>query len=183
MKHGYSISMAILTSAIALGFSCGARAQVTSNDDFTQANDTNSWTTFDGACLTAGDGTGSIPACVGLPYYNNQVQIGGSLGFLGQPTNPGTGAGQAGDAPGQGALRFTNGRPGGYNQNGAVVSNFNFPTIGHSASFTTMTYRGDSGGGGGDGADGIELLSPRRYEASRSRRLRRKPRLHLFEHQ
>src|ERR1700675_464045 len=74
MKRKYiSISMAILAGAMAVGFSCGSRAQVTSNDDFTQANDTNSWKTFDGACLTAGDGTGSIPPCVGLAYYKNQV--------------------------------------------------------------------------------------------------------------
>jgi len=153
MKHGYSISTAILTGAIAVGFSCGARAQVTSNDDFTQANDTNSWKTFDGACLTAGDGTGSIPACVGLPYYNNQVQIGGSLGFLGQPTNPGTGAGQAGDAPGQGALRFTNW----YGQAGSIISNgAPFPTgSGLQVVFKTISYDGDRGGAGGDGADGM----------------------------
>src|SRR5271165_1325404 len=122
-KH-ISISMAIL-AALAVGFSCGARAQVTSNDDFTQANDTNSWKTFNGACLTAGDGTGSIPACVGLPYYGNQVQIGGNSGFLGMTTNPGTGAGQTPDPAGFGALRFTNW----YSQAGSIISSgAPFPT-------------------------------------------------------
>src|SRR5271169_481230 len=154
MKQRYnSISMVILAGAIAVGFSCGARSQVTSNDDFTQANDTNSWKTFDGACLTAGDGTGSIPACVGLPYYNNQVQIGGNSGFLGTAANPGTGVGQAGDPPGFGALRFTNW----YGQAGSIISSGTpFPTgTGLQVVFKTISYAGDYGGAGGDGADGM----------------------------
>jgi len=62
------------------------------------------------------------------------------------------------DPSGNGALRFTNGRPGGYGQNGAIVSNFTFPTgEGLHVTFTTVTYRGDSGGAGGDGADGISF--------------------------
>jgi type IV pilus assembly protein PilY1 len=154
MKHThFSISMAILTGAVALGFSCGSRAQVTSNDDFTQAHDLNSWKTFDGACLTAGDGTGSIPPCVGLPYYNNQVQIGGNNGFLGNNTNPGTGAGQTPDAAGSGALRFTNW----YGQAGSIISSgAPFATgAGLQVIFKTVSYHGDSGGAGGDGADGM----------------------------
>jgi type IV pilus assembly protein PilY1 len=154
MKHRHiSISMAILTGTIAVGFSCGARAQVTTNDDFTQANDQNSWKTFDGACLTAGDGTGSIPPCVGLPYYNNQVQIGGNSGFLGTNTNPGTGAGQPPDPAGFGALRFTNW----YGQAGSIISSGTpFPTgAGLDVIFKTISYHGDSGGAGGDGADGM----------------------------
>src|SRR5271170_7236956 len=102
MKHNHrSISMAILAGAIAAGLSCGARAQVTSNDDFTQGHDMNSWKTFDGACLTAGDGTGSIPPCVGLPYYNNQIQIGGQNGYLGNTlaVPPASGASQLPDPP------------------------------------------------------------------------------------
>jgi type IV pilus assembly protein PilY1 len=163
VKQKYvSISRAIL-AALAVGFSCGARAQVTSNDDFTQAHDTNSWKTFDGACLTAGDGTGSIPGCVGLPYYNNQVQIGGQNGWLGNTTAPGSGAGQIPDPVnpgpppvGQGALRFTNW----YTQAGSIISSGTpFPTgSGLQVVFKTVSYHGDSGGAGGDGADGMAFF-------------------------
>ena len=153
-KH-VSISMAIL-AALTVGFSCGARAQVTSNDDFTQAHDTNSWKTFDGACLTAGDGTGSIPGCVGLAYYANQVQIGGNSGYLGQTTNPGTGAGQTPDPAGFGALRFTNW----FTQAGSIISSGTpFPTgSGLQVVFKTVSYLGNSGGAGGDGADGMAFF-------------------------
>jgi len=59
---------------------------------------------------------------------------------------------------GRGALRFTNGRPGGYSQNGAIVSTAPFPTgQGISVTFKTVTYLGNSGGAGGDGADGISF--------------------------
>ncbi len=57
MRKQFSMAMAIAAGAVAVGFSCVASAQVTSNDDFTQRHDNNSWVTFDGACLTAGDGT------------------------------------------------------------------------------------------------------------------------------
>ena len=157
MNHKHlSVSMAVLAGIIAAGFSCGAGAQVTSNDDFTQANDTNSWQTFDGACLTAGDGTGSIPACRGLPYYANQVQIGGSDGYLGMTTNPGSGAGEIPDAPGAGALRFTNW----YTQAGSIISSgAPFATgSGLQVVFKTISYLGDSGGAGGGGADGMAFF-------------------------
>ena len=116
-------------------------------------HDNNSWKTFDGACLTAGDGTGSIPACVGLAYYANQVQIGGYKGYLGTSTAPSTGAGQPADPVGQGALRFTNW----YTQAGSIISSGTpFPTgSGLQVVFKTISYHGDSGGAGGDGADGM----------------------------
>jgi type IV pilus assembly protein PilY1 len=155
MKHT-NISIAILTGVIAAGFSCAVHAQVTSNDDFTQANDTNSWKTFDGACLTAGDGTGSIPPCVGLPYYGNQVQIGGNNGYLGMAANPGTGVGQTPDPAGFGALRFTNW----YTQAGSIISSgAPFATgSGLQVVFKTISYLGDRGGAGGDGADGMAFF-------------------------
>jgi len=164
-KHS-SFSTAILVGSVAVAFACGARAQSpTTNDDFTQAHDNNSWQTYDGACLTAGDGTGTIPACVGLPYYRNQIQVGGSKGWLGLSSAPATGIGQAGDPAGQGALRFTNGYTAGhggdfnygYKQAGSIISSGTpYPTgSGLQVIFKTVTYRGDSGGGGSDGADGI----------------------------
>src|SRR5436853_403565 len=107
------------TLAAALLICSGARAQVqlTVSDDFTQAKAQNDWATFDGACLTAGDGSGTIPACVGLPYYQGQALVGGTSGAL-----P--------DEPGAGALRLTNGYTAGkpqefkygFNQAGGIIS-------------------------------------------------------------
>jgi type IV pilus assembly protein PilY1 len=173
MMHKYpTISIASLAGTIALGFSGGIHAQTTTaspsqslNDDFTQANDGNSWKTFGGACLTAGDGTGSIPACVGLAYFKGQVQVGGNNGFLGNSSSP-TGS-QTGDTPATGALRFTNGFTSGHNssdsnafqygykQAGSIISSGTpFATgAGLQVVFKTITYRGNSGNG--DGADGI----------------------------
>jgi type IV pilus assembly protein PilY1 len=122
-------------------------AQVTVVDDFTQGQAAVSWKPFNGACLTAGNGGGSIPACVGLPYYTEPL-VGGATGVLPDPV-------------GKGALRFTNGSPGGFQQNGAIVLNpLNaFPSnAGVQVTFTTVTYRGNSGGAGGDGADGISFF-------------------------
>jgi type IV pilus assembly protein PilY1 len=152
-RKNLNFSVAILIGAFAAAFSCATQAQTTTNDDFTQANDMNSWQTFDGACLTAGDGTGNIPACIGLPYYGGQIQLGGSSGYLGGVTAPSSAATQVPDPPGQGALRFTNW----YGQAGSIISSGTpFPSgAGLQVIFKTVTYLGDSGGGGGDGADGI----------------------------
>ncbi len=163
MKHHHPFILAtILTSAFVVGFPGGviiaqaATPTTTSNDDFTQANDTNSWKTFDGACLTAGDGTGSIPPCVGLPYYGGQIQIGGANGWLGNAASPSSGATQTPDPAGQGALRFTNW----YGQAGSIISSGTpFPTgAGIQVVFKTVTYDGDRGGAGGDGADGMAFF-------------------------
>jgi type IV pilus assembly protein PilY1 len=155
IKH--SIVVAVALAVVLPG---GALAQVTVNDDFTQAHDKSDWSTFDGACLTAGDGTGSIPACKGLAYYKGQTLVGGQSGTL-----P--------DSAGQGALRFTNGFTSGgsgfnygFNQAGGIISNFTFDAgAGISIIFKTVTYRGNSGGNGGtgsidahDGADGMSFF-------------------------
>ena len=153
MRKTLSLPTAILAGAFAAVFSFGARAQVSTNDDFTQANDMNSWQTFDGACLTAGDGTGNIPSCIGLPYYGTQIQLGGNSGYLGGAAAPSSAATQIPDPPGKGALRFTNW----YGQAGSIISSGTpFPSgAGLQVIFKTVTYLGDSGGGGADGADGI----------------------------
>jgi type IV pilus assembly protein PilY1 len=147
----------LMTGALIAGLAGRAGAQVTSSDDFTQNADTNSWKTFDGACLTAGDGTASsIPPCVGLPYYGNQIQIGGRRGYLGTNTAPSSAAAQTPDQPGHGALRFTNW----YGQAGSIISSGSpFPTgTGLQVVFKTVTYDGDSGGAGHDGADGMAFF-------------------------
>ena len=118
----HSNSARILAIVAALVAASGTHAQVlTVSDDFTKKAAQNQWATFDGACLTAGDGTGSIPPCIGLPYYQGQTQVGGTSGTL-----P--------DQDGAGALRLTNGFTKGhssgfafgYKQAGGIISNFTF---------------------------------------------------------
>lgn len=123
-----------------------AHAQRVIEDNLTGASSKFDWKSLNGACLTAGDNTGSIPACVGLSYYGNRTHVGGTSGRL-----P--------DKVGEGALRLTNGSTAsndsnGDNQTGAVVSNFTFPTNeGLKVTFQTVTYGGDDLKG--TGADGI----------------------------
>ena len=138
-------SVRIVAAALVALTPVAAWAQLQVKDTFTGAASTFNWQAFNGACLTAGNNTGNIPACSGLAYYGGEALVGGFSGALPDPV-------------GNGALRFTNGFPGGYAQNGAIVSNFTFPTgQGLHVTFTTTTYRGDSGGAGKDGADGISF--------------------------
>jgi type IV pilus assembly protein PilY1 len=168
MKRKHCIqSFAILAGTFAIAFSSGALAQQQVQEDFTQGHINDNWVTYDGACLTAGDGTGSIPACVGLPYYNGQIQVGGARGFLGQGGTPASGNTQRPDPVGRGALRFTNGYTSGqsgfnygFNQAGGIISGGTpFPSgAGLQVIFKTETYRGNSGGSGNDGADGMSFF-------------------------
>ncbi|MGH8294045.1 MAG: pilus assembly protein [Steroidobacteraceae bacterium] len=138
-----------------------ATAQTVISENFTDASvpssPTEGWTPYLGACLTAGDGTGSIPSCTGLTSYygTNQNWVGGYNGTLPDPV-------------GDGALRLTNGwttnttsgLQNGFNQAGGIISNFTQPTnSGVSIVFTAVSYAGNSydqsGGATGDGADGI----------------------------
>ena len=134
----------ILLAAAAVAPNC-AWSQAVISEDFTGASSNNSWTPYLGACLTAGDGSGTIPACVGNSYYSGQTQVGGYSGTLPDPA-------------GNGALRFTNGYPY-YNQAGGIISNFTYPSNeGLEVTFKTVTYLGNSGGGGKDGADGVSFF-------------------------
>ncbi|MGA2778781.1 MAG: PilC/PilY family type IV pilus protein [Steroidobacteraceae bacterium] len=133
-----------------------AQAQTTYTENFTGTTTQNSWYFMNGACLTAGTSIGTtspgqIPQCVGLPYWTLKGDpnlVGGNTGTL--PDDPAVG----------GALRFTNGFPGGYNENGAILSAFNFPTTnGIHVTFTTESYRGNSAGASvHDGADGMSFF-------------------------
>ena len=124
------------------------QAQQLINDTLTGPSSSYNWKALKGACLTAGNNTGSIPACSGLPYYDGKQLVGGANGRLPDPV-------------GRGALRLTNGDfaaggNNGDNQTGAVVSDFRFPTNeGLQVTFTTVTYGGD--GLNGTGADGISF--------------------------
>jgi type IV pilus assembly protein PilY1 len=136
------------------GIHGGAMAQLIIEDTLTGASSSVQWRALSGACLTAGSGAGSIPKCDGLPYYNGKTQVGGS-------NTTGGNIGRLPDAVGKGALRLTNGdtQVGGDNgdfQNGAVVSDFVFPTNqGLEVTFTTVTYGGDNLND--HGADGISF--------------------------
>lgn len=134
-----------------------AQGQVVIDDRLTGASSSYDWQALNGACLTAGNNTGSIPACVGLPYYGSAIHVGGVSGRLPDP-------------PGFGALRLTNGDVAqkvhnvntgqGTNaifQTGAVVSKFTFPTHrGLRVSFTSVTYGGNNLDG--HGADGMSFF-------------------------
>ncbi len=143
--------LGLRVTIIAAGFllhGISAHAQLVINDTLTGASSAYQWTSLNGACLTAGDGTGSIPKCVGLAYYNGQTQVGGTSGRM-----P--------DAVGSGALRLTNGATdsgsGGTNGTGAVVSTFTFPTTeGIQVTWTSVSYGGNNYNG--TGADGISFF-------------------------
>ena len=94
-----------------------------------------------------------MPGCLAVKSssYNGENLVGGQNGVSGTAqTLP--------DPVGSGALRFTNGSPYGYNEGGAIYSATTFPmSAGLLITFTSATYRGDSGGTGKDGADGISF--------------------------
>lgn len=154
MNARISAVAAALILSVLMG--SNARAQTVYSEDFTGPTTSNSWYFFSGACLTAGTAAssspGSVPGCGSIKssYYGENL-VGGYNGAAGSAqTLP--------DPTGNGALRFTNGNPGGYNQRGAIVSANTFGTgAGVQITFKTVTYRGNSGGGGGDGADGISF--------------------------
>src|SRR5579863_10186513 len=159
-------SLAVLAVTVALSQPLVVRAQTSISEDFTQATTQNSWWFFNGACLTAstlpgqeptvssGVGSGGqVPGCttIATTYYNKSSgeHLVGGQGLTN--TTP--------DPAGKGALRFTNGFPYGYSENGGIVFATPFPTgQGVSITFKTVTYLGDSGGGGGDGADGMSFV-------------------------
>lgn len=128
MKNQYSL-MGSLVFGFLLCWSLSANAgTVQITDNFTGKVPTNDWLTPNAAdgttntvCMTAGDGSGSIPACTT---------------FTG---------GRSADAAGSGALRLTDAVN---NQHGGILSNFTFPSgSGIQVTFTTYTY----GGTGADG--------------------------------
>jgi type IV pilus assembly protein PilY1 len=150
-----------LLAAAGLAASFTVQAQSSISEDFTGTTTTNSWYSFFDACLTAGTlagsqpsgGTGGqIPGCTAISGTYGENLVGGQNGVAGSgQTLP--------DPVGKGAVRFTNGSPGGYNQHGAIISAAPFPTgQGVAITFKTVTYRGDSGGAGGDGADGLSFF-------------------------
>lgn len=127
---------------------CG-QAGGTCSEDFTGTSANLQWKTLGrsgsssskNACLTAGDGSGSIQKCPSSFTYGSNIYT--------LPSNETT--------AGQGALLLT---PALNYQTGAILSNFNpFPlSQGINITFTTYTFGGDSGGTAGNGADGITFF-------------------------
>jgi type IV pilus assembly protein PilY1 len=135
--------VSISSCILALALVPNARAQSLLKEDFTTTTTTNSWFFYNGACLTAstaspGANPGIIPGCTADSYYKENL-TGGIHGNSGSSqTLP--------DPSGQGALRFTNGSPGGFNQNGAIISALPYSTAnGLNITFATISYRGNSG--------------------------------------
>jgi type IV pilus assembly protein PilY1 len=149
-----------------------AAAQTPFTEDFTKGTTNNNWYFLRGACLTAGTSSsatspGVVPSCASIassyyatawvgyrtldPYLTPEVLVGGQNGVAGiSATLP--------DPVGQGALRFTNGYPYGIGESGAIVSASTFSaSSGVDITFSTVAYRGDSGGPGASGADGISF--------------------------
>jgi type IV pilus assembly protein PilY1 len=177
MHHTTSRFLSVTILAMLAALDCSvSRAQAVISDSFTGTTTTNQWLFFYGACLTAGSTsvTGSIgqsttdsngnaaytfPGCIGIAssFYGEDL-VGGVDGYLGSSSAPSSPANGTPDPSGQGALRFTNGHPGGYAQHGSIVSASTYPTnSGIQIQFETLTYRGDSGGYIGDGADGMSF--------------------------
>lgn len=150
----HSLRGCSLVLVAAGGLAGPARAQVVIDDKLTGVASSYDWLALGGACLTAGNNTGSIPACVGHPTYRGKVQVGGNRD-----------TGRLPDLPGQGALRLTNGdfQIGGSNgdrTNGAVVSDFTYPSHqGLEVTFTTVTYGGDGYSRAGQAATGADGMS------------------------
>lgn len=127
--------LCLALAGVLVAASAGA---TTYTDNFKGGHSQLQWTALNDACLTAGDGTGSIPACSKVTWMNGQ-----SYTIPSDQT-----------IAGQGALLLT---PPRNNQTGAILSAFApFPlNQGIQITFTTYTYGGNSGGLSRDGADGI----------------------------
>jgi len=132
------LNFAALTVCFGVVFAFASPAwALTATDNFTGASASSSlnWQAINGACLTAGNNSGTVPACQGLAYYSGCSGVSPS------------------DTVGNGALRLTNSC---YSENGAIVSGLTFPSNqGLQVTFTTYSYSGDYGGLASDGADGI----------------------------
>ena len=175
---GWAVAAAAMLGA-AWAIAAHAQAVNIIQDSFTGSSPNLTWTSIDGACLTAGSATDSgptvcssttggctatgtygIPACKGDSYYSKGVLYYGATPST--PAQTQTGLTNNADPAGAGALRLTNGcatTSDGtnvcyYQQDGAIFLKDSYPSNqGVQVTFTTYTYGGDDSGG--HGADGI----------------------------
>ena len=139
MKIGFGMGAVIRAcwaSACLIGAAIGlvapslCRAQLVVNDTLNGTSSSYGWRSIDGACLTAGNGSGSIPSC----FAEGRIRTPDAVGF--------------------GALRLTDARN---DQSGGLISTFTFPSDqGLQVTFTTVTYGGN--GLNGTGADGLSFF-------------------------
>jgi type IV pilus assembly protein PilY1 len=167
--NSFTRFLALMALVVGLALAPSTFAQTLLTEDFTGATSSNNsgvgnWLFFNGACLTAGSSTNltspasSIPACTAVlqSYYVNaqdgdRYLVGGANGFLGGTAAPSSPSQQQPDPVGSGALRFTNGKPYGNQERGAIVSTNAYSTsAGIQVTFKTTTYDGT-------GADGISF--------------------------
>ena len=139
VKH-YSRSLLALAAVLVVG---SVAAQTTYTDNFQGASANLQWTALGDACLTAGNGSGSIPKC------GSSYSVQGVASTYNVPTNETT--------TGQGALMLT---PSLNYQTGAILSGFTpFPlSQGIQITFTTYTFGGSADGTADNGADGIVFM-------------------------
>lgn len=132
-----------LVLAVAAALLASTAVADTYTDNFQGTHASLKWTALGNACLTAGDGTGSIPRC-GSTYQDGATYAVPADERVADPTTN----------TGQGALMLT---PAHSNQTGAILSGFPpFPlSQGIQITFTTYTFGGSHDGTGGNGADGI----------------------------
>ncbi|MBV8466170.1 MAG: pilus assembly protein PilY, partial [Burkholderiales bacterium] len=148
----------ILAVSIAALFASTSVTAVVVTDNFTGATAGNSWLAYNGACLTAGtaNSANTCASKTSLCLLSTDTNISGCSSTLSNyyALFSKSQVGGLPDAAGSGALRLTNAD---YQQRGAIVSNFAFPSNqGLQATFTTVTYGGDNNGG--HGADGISFF-------------------------
>lgn len=138
MKH-YSRCLFALAAALMVG----SVAAQTYTDNFQGTAANLQWTALGDACLTAGNGSGSVPAC------GSSYSVQGTATTYTVPTNE--------TVVGQGALMLT---PSLNYQTGAILSAFTPFSMsqGLQVTFTTYTFGGDSGGTAKNGADGLVFM-------------------------
>src|SRR6202008_2058405 len=152
-RTSLSTVLSLVPALVAIAAPLTAPAQQSIYEDFSGSTTTNSWWFFNGACLTASTlagaeptvtngvgGGGQIPGCttIATSYYTKSS--GETL--VGEITLSNTTA----DPVGQGALRFTNGSPYGYTENGGIIFSTTFATgQGGAITVKTRAYRGHSG--------------------------------------
>jgi hypothetical protein len=141
---------------------------------------------------------GVIPSCNSDPGELLQhaanadpYMLGGALGYLGSATAPASLGGQIPDhdrpgdtrcasrtAPSTSPVRYKYG----HNERGAILSASTFPTnAGIQVTFKTVTYHGDSAAARARRRGRHQLLPAGRQPDARARRLRRQPRVLVFE--
>src|SRR3974377_2048076 len=127
-RKSLSTVLSLLTALVATAAPLTATAQQSIYEDFAGATTNNSWWFFNGACLTASTLAGAEPTVTAGVGGGGQIpgctHIAPSCytGSGGEVLVPGINLSNTTPDPvAQGALRFTNGSPYGYSENGGII--------------------------------------------------------------